>query len=90
MRSYPKNANPAPYSIPPRISSSAGPSAKEEIRGGMELGARFAFFGWERIARFAWIRQTRGLEAETRSDPRGLLLRADLTSRNMKSTSRGL
>ncbi|MBQ5355584.1 MAG: hypothetical protein IIU08_06915 [Clostridia bacterium] len=39
----------------------------------MELGAGIAFFGLERIARFAWIRQTRGLEAETRSDPRGLI-----------------
>ncbi len=36
----------------------------------MEQGAGFAFLGWERSA---GMEGTRGLEAGTRSDPRGLI-----------------
>ena len=48
--------------------------------------AGFLFYEWERIARFAGIRKTRGLEAETGSGLRASFQIADGMSRNMKTT----
>ena len=45
----------------------------EELGAVFRFGGGFAFFGWERIARFAWIRGTRGRSVCEWGDLRGVL-----------------
>ena len=51
--------------------SEGSPRRGGDVRDGMGNCAGRVFFGWERFARFAWIRETRGRSAGEWGDLRG-------------------